>query len=521
MLKGSLDDFSLPDIFRLMSFAKKSGKLDIKRSAGEGHVFFRDGEVYYAESSLTKEPLGQKLIHNKALTEGQLRKALDESASSGKRVGRVLVESGTVSEEAIESAVRQQIEDAAFDLLRWELGEFDWLQDEMLEVEVPISVSVENLIMEASRRLDELEVIQRKIPSGDVVMAMAATPPDGAVEINITPEEWRLLVMVDGTRSVNDIAQMVGLDEFAAMRMLYGLVSAGLIEVAGAPSGYAPDETAEAEADLPEVDVEPEPEVGAEAEAEPDADVEAEAEAEPEAVVEAEVEPEVEPEAEPVAEEEAAPVEAEAEVEVAAEPEPMAASEFAPDAEFDADAAFLDEFNVPSQGGEAEAAAETAPPAPPEPEVVAAAETAPDEAWMEGDLPVESFDQPTGDELVTQMAGVEPNGEGTADNFLNDLLAEPPTAPEAEEVAAAPEAEAEPEEVIPVSADPEGESPRVDRAAVVRELAGLFDDDRPRPKAAPSRAEAGTTDDARKRVEDDDQVTRGIISRLIDGVKGL
>jgi hypothetical protein len=83
MLKGTLDDFTLPDVFRLMSFAKKTGRVDIVRSAGQGKVFFRDGEVYYAESSLSKEPLGQKLVRARSITDGQLMKALDEQASSG------------------------------------------------------------------------------------------------------------------------------------------------------------------------------------------------------------------------------------------------------------------------------------------------------------------------------------------------------------------------------------------------------------------------------------------------------
>jgi len=62
----------------------------------------------------------------------------------------------------------------------------------------------------------------------------------------------------------------------------------------------------------------------------------------------------------------------------------------------------------------------------------------------------------------------------------------------------------------------------VDRAAVVRELAGLFDDDERPQRPAPTRDREGADEpDERKRVEDDDQVTRGLISRLIDGVKGL
>jgi hypothetical protein len=64
----------------------------------------------------------------------------------------------------------------------------------------------------------------------------------------------------------------------------------------------------------------------------------------------------------------------------------------------------------------------------------------------------------------------------------------------------------------------DGEDSEVDRAAVVRELAGLFDD-----KPRPSRQPRGENEKLPppKRVEDDEHITKGLINRLIDGVKGL
>ncbi|MFN2593712.1 MAG: DUF4388 domain-containing protein [Actinomycetota bacterium] len=232
MFTGTLDDFTLPEIFRLLSQSGRTGRLDVARSAGSGAVFFRDGDVYYAQSSLSTERLGRHLVRARAITEGQLRRALDEHASSHRRIGDILRDHGALSEEQLQSALRSQIEDAAFDLLRWEAGEFSWVGGATTEAEVPIAVSVENLIMEAARRVDELEVIRRRIPSGDSVLAMSPTPPEGALEINIAPDEWRVLVTIDGIRSVDEIAAALRFEEFELLKVLYGLISAGLIELA-------------------------------------------------------------------------------------------------------------------------------------------------------------------------------------------------------------------------------------------------------------------------------------------------
>ena len=501
MLKGTLDDFTLPDIFRLMSLSKKTGSLQVERSAGQGKVYFRDGEVYYAESSLSKEPLGQKLVKNKVLTEGQLRKALDEHAGSGKRLGEVLLGSGTVGEEDIMLVVRQQIEDAAFDLLRWELGEFLWEPGVSTDPEVEIYVTVENLIMEASRRLDELEVIQRKIPSADTVLAMASTPPEGAVEINITPEEWRILVLVNGARTVREIGEMVGLDDFGAMRTLYGLVSAGLIEVPGHT----------------EEDVErPESSAGAEEEAPP-----AE-EAAPEPVQEAQPEPEPVEEPAAEAEPEPEPVQAEAEGEApqeeqqVEEPAAEASQDEAPVQELDPQAEAEQFYAVEEPA--AEASQDEAPAETPEP-ILQAVPDSP--TFDEPEMPVEAFDAPGPGELVAEG----PASNGYAEDPLASEILSPAAPMEEPQAPPAPEPAAEQPEApaaeIPVTSEQSGEAPRVDRIAAMREMAGLFSEGEEEDGSKRAAAEGESAPDTRKRVEDDEQVTRGLISRLIDGVKGL
>jgi hypothetical protein len=430
MLKGTLDDFTLPDIFRLMSLSRKTGALEVQRSAGSGKVYFRDGEVYFAKSSLTGTPLGQKLVRSGVITETQLMKALDLHKEKGLRLGDVLVSEDIVDREQLLEAVRSQIEDAAFDLLRWELGEFAWESGEGIEPEVPIMVSVENLIMEASRRLDELEIILRKIPSEDAILGMAAAPPVGAVEINITPEEWRILVQVNGQRSVAEIGQSLGVDTLDAMKSLYGMVSTGLIEVVGGvPEGWEPPAE--------------------------------------------EQEPELEEASSPF-ESEAAPSEARSEV--------------AP--------AVVDEYDSPGPG-----------------EVTTAGPSAAEDSFaaeLLSDEPVER-PIPTPAEEVDREAEAEMIREG----------AEPAPESEGEKAASASAAEE-------ARRGTEEESPRADRIAAVRELAGLFHEENEEGDARPAfrRNDDGSDapsdePDQRRRVEDDEQVTKALISKLISGVKDL
>ena len=548
MLKGTLDDFTLPDVFRLMSFSRKTGRLDITRRAGQGKVFFRDGEVYFAETSISREALGQKLIRAKLLTEGQLNRALDQNATTGARVGEILVDQGLLTVEQIEGTVRLQIEDAVFDLLRWELGDFIWNPGVEVEPEVFISVSVENLIMEAARRLDELEVIKRKIPSLGTILVMAPTPPEGAVEINITPDEWRILVLVDGTRSVGDIANTFGLDEFSAMRTFYGLVSAGLVEVVGDDStGPAPEHFTRPPAPPPPPDhpfVPPAPEMKTTSPAEEETAA---------FVTDPTIDPDDGSVLDPVIEADH-PDSAAPSIELGEEPEVQEAE--AP-AEWFEDPAFpVEVFDEPRPGDLVvevlEGEQDSDDPAPtdetsaiPEMTVEAAAADDDDDDDDEGSPPALEVTEPDSEVDVTradeELAPEEAAGSEAVDVEGEDV--DPDVTAEADVAAATPD-----------SLDPV-EGFTVDRATAQRELARLFGEDKPKgsrpgspgtpphgpahsslssaaptpsstPGSTPSSTESAPSSTlgppaVPRRVEDDAQVTKGLISRLIDGVKGL
>ena len=547
MLRGTIDDFSLPDVFRLLSFTKKTGKLVVWRSAGDGKVFFRDGEVYFAQSSLKKEPLGQKLIRSGALTEGQLRKALDINASTGQRVGEILLDQEAITEEQLIAAVKGQIEDACFDLLRWELGEFDFEAHERFTVEIPISVSVENLIMEASRRLDELEMIRRKIPTADVVLAVAPTPPEGAREINIAPDEWRLLVLVDGMRSVGEICQVANLDEFTGLRTLYGLLSSGLVDIASLgpepdPSPVARPETMNEATGGQVAPPAPPPAPVIEADDDqmivrgPDEVIDLDAATLAEPVMPPPPSLEVEDQ-DPVAYEPEFEVAEPGTVSVLDGTESHAEDESPKAGDLEAEDAF-DAVDLP-------AAAEAAPEVE-----VGTGEAAFDDIsylenqvapeWLGDEDPESAVEEPVVSGWPYEDA---PATNGVAEGSVLDVdvtnpfldeTPEPEGTREATEHDVLEDASGEAEGVPPMpSFDvPAGEdeaqqeaSPKVDRAAVVRELASLFSDEEQQPRRP--RASADDPEDevpegyVKRRVEDDDQINKGLIGRFIDGVKGM
>ncbi|MDI6844367.1 MAG: DUF4388 domain-containing protein [Anaerosomatales bacterium] len=235
-LRGNLRDFSLPDVFQLVQLSKKTGVLRIKRSDAEGSIWFRDGEVFFAQSDWNREPLGQRLVNAGRITPSALAKAIEirsQEPAGGRRLGQILVDEGYITQPVLEAFVQEQIQDTIFDLMRWDEGEFNFeILPEVVDEDIGLSVSVENIVMEGSRRIEEWNRIKKKVPSMDMVFKMATAPGEGTFEISLKPTEWNLLLLTDGTRSVAELARDLGKTDFEVARVIYGLFSAGLLEVA-------------------------------------------------------------------------------------------------------------------------------------------------------------------------------------------------------------------------------------------------------------------------------------------------
>jgi hypothetical protein len=234
-LRGSLTDFSLPDVLQLVALSKKTGVLGLHRDDGaQGSIWFRDGDVFFAQSNWQREKLGARLIAAQKITESALTRALELHAENpeGRRIGQILVAEGYTSSPILEAFVQEQIQDTIFDLMRWPDGafEFDMLPD-VVDEDIGLSVSIENIVMEGSRRLEEWERLKTKVPSMDMVFCMATSPGEGGFEISLKPSEWNLLLLVDGRRSVADLARATGQTDFEVARVAYGLFSAGLLDV--------------------------------------------------------------------------------------------------------------------------------------------------------------------------------------------------------------------------------------------------------------------------------------------------
>jgi tetratricopeptide (TPR) repeat protein len=233
-IEGALQDVALADICQLLAMGMKTGCLSLTDRSNFGYVYFERGRVIYASVLNRPDRLGELLVRNSVISRVQLAAAMEKQAQDrGARLGELLVRTGALTHEQLQRYISLQIEEAVYHLFTWSQGSFHFDPDQKPdEGVILVNISAESLLMEGARRVDEWGMLQKKIPSMDLVFAMEKDP-DETAEVELTKHQKKLMPLIDGHRTVEELVHESGMVEFEVAKALYGLIQAGFVARAG------------------------------------------------------------------------------------------------------------------------------------------------------------------------------------------------------------------------------------------------------------------------------------------------
>ena len=232
-LSGNLSTFPINSILQLMSEEQKTGVLRVSCEAREVKIYFKDGYVIYATDFRKENRLGSLLLNNNVITQAQLNESLATAKSQKKALGKVLVESNYVSESTLVEYINRQTQDVIYSLLFWDSGEFEYNNANLnLRGLVTARLNVIKLLLESSRRIDEMAFLRQQIPNDQCLFNISQKSQDQS-EIKLSSAEWRLLQLLDGVRTVEQLMELTGLDKLTLYQSLHSLLTSGLIERGG------------------------------------------------------------------------------------------------------------------------------------------------------------------------------------------------------------------------------------------------------------------------------------------------
>jgi hypothetical protein len=117
-----------------------------------------------------------------------------------------------------------------FSIMGWKMGRITFDPEEP-PPERTIPIPSEQLLLNWSSKKMEWESIREVIPSNHSVFRLSLQK-DGQNK-NISADQWNVLAMSNGMRTISEIARALTWDEWKTVRVIYQLIQAGLLEQVG------------------------------------------------------------------------------------------------------------------------------------------------------------------------------------------------------------------------------------------------------------------------------------------------
>src|SRR5687767_1618533 len=190
-LEGTIRDFGLPDIFQLIGLQRKTGILTLKNEKDQVTVAFENGMVVSADSETKRleDRLGNVLVKQGKLSKDKLDEALTTQRATLQRLGHVLTTQNYITNKDLKDALQVQVSQLVFKVFRWRDGEYHFEPADTVDFDRENfnPMSADFILMEGIRMVDEWPIIEKKIPSLDIVFRPAVDPL--SIEVAMTSDD--------------------------------------------------------------------------------------------------------------------------------------------------------------------------------------------------------------------------------------------------------------------------------------------------------------------------------------------
>jgi hypothetical protein len=241
-VQGKIADFSIPDIFQLVSSQGKSGSLAISGNDRVTIFLFSGGRIVDVQPDRreSKSLLGTMFRDAGYLTDSELKRFLASQGTGGKKIGEILVEKGKISKEVLARYLVLQVKECLFDVITLVEGEYRFegfaVRPGALGGD-PIRPDV--LLMEGMQYLDEYARYRGIFPSGE--FRVARKKGERVDPYAFSEEERIMWKALDFSEEPGRVYRKACFTEFEGIKALAALLQRGLVEVYATDPGDGVD----------------------------------------------------------------------------------------------------------------------------------------------------------------------------------------------------------------------------------------------------------------------------------------
>ncbi len=229
-LEGLLAERPVAQLLAGFHERRATGELRLRRGDVLKVLGLCEGRVHFAASNLKGERLVSFAVKSGRLSREAGAQVQAEVARAKGRSADAMVALGLATREDVVALVAQQVREVAWSLLDWADGSYQVALSARLRP-APLDLGLEPigpLLVEGYRRALSLVRLRELVPE-EARFEPAPDPPLHPADLGLGPEEAQVLAHADGTKDVEDLMLLSGLDERATLAVLRALWQAGVV----------------------------------------------------------------------------------------------------------------------------------------------------------------------------------------------------------------------------------------------------------------------------------------------------
>jgi len=236
-IQGNLAAFRIVELMQMLSLQRQSGRLVITRREGEAEIFFKDGAIIFASTTMNGNIGGVDGLFKKTcrVSPDGLQHASRIAEMTGQPLDGVLAQEKILDQKTFGTCLRRHTETIVFKAMDWKDGEFFFDSTAGPVFANPVTLKVDDLILEGTRRSDEWVLIQQKIPNFSVVFEPLIGNAEELTRRGLSDMDLKVFAMVDGRSAVQDIIDRSMLSDFDVAKSMFILLSVNLIRKKNSP----------------------------------------------------------------------------------------------------------------------------------------------------------------------------------------------------------------------------------------------------------------------------------------------
>ena len=217
-----------------------SGVLALSQGEVSKGLYFLEGDIVFAASTVEEDRLGACLFRAGRLSEKQFRAAMREVESSGFPLGHVLVESRVLSAGELAGALSAQVERIVLSVLRWTNGMVRRKpMDRPIPADQALELNTNRLLLLGMRLFPDTDRLERALGDKGRRLRRVSPPPFDYEQVDASPAERSALALCLRGATLADLLA-VPHPRPELLRAVHALWSGGLIEDAPAPRPASP-----------------------------------------------------------------------------------------------------------------------------------------------------------------------------------------------------------------------------------------------------------------------------------------